>query len=62
MTSSTDITTLKTQVANLQSQLRELQPVVNNITNLTELSQFDVTELHEYGDNITQITADLTGL
>lgn len=62
MTSTTDITTLKTQVASLQTSLANLQPIVNNITNLTELSQFDVTELQEYGDNITQITADLTGL
>lgn len=62
MTSPTDITTLKTQVANLQSQLGELQPIVNNISNLTELSQLDVTELQQYGDNITQITADLTDL
>lgn len=62
MTSATDITTLKTQVASLQTSLANLQPIVNNITNLTELSQFDVTELQQYGDNITQITADLTGL
>ena len=62
MTSSTDITTLKTQVANLQSQLRKLQPIVNNITNLTEISQIDVTELQQYGDTITNVTADLSRL
>lgn len=62
MTSTTDITTLKTQVASLKANVADLQPIVNNITNLTELSQFDVTELQQYGDNITQITADLTGL
>jgi predicted nucleic acid-binding Zn-ribbon protein len=60
--SSTAVTNLQSDVSAIQAQLEALQPIVNNITELTEISQIDVTELQQYGDNITQVTADLTSL
>lgn len=56
ISSSSDITELKSQVQSILDSIAELQPVINNISNI------DVEELSQYGDSITQINADLSAL
>lgn len=62
MTSTNDIINLKQQVSSILTEIGKLQPVVNNITKLTELTELDVEELAQYGDEITNINADLSDL
>ena len=62
MTSTNDIINLKQQVSSILTEIGKLQPVVNNITKLTELTDLDVEELAQYRDEITNINADLSSL